>query len=320
MNTGIRITTNKRGIGMKKIIKIYNKIDLIPRGNATAHIEEGCIVLEGGAFRGVYTSGVLDAFMKCGINMQTTIGVSAGALNGYNYVAGQIGRSARINLMYRHYSEYVGIKAIRKNKGVIGFNFVMNDINQTFDIFNRNRFNNPNRRFVAVATNLNTGKAAFFDKGENINKAVQASATMPFVSVPVIIDNEPYMDGGCADRIPFEYAKNEGFKKIIVVRTRSKEYRKKLHGTRYEKMVDRIYGDYPNFCASLKSSSVDYNRECEELIKLHNDGELFCLWPSKPVTIARLEGNMNKLGELYWRGFKDGMEAVPKIKEYLKSK
>ena len=55
------------------------------------------------------------ALMQFEINMQCTVGTSAGALNGFNYVAGQIGRSARINLGYRHDSRYVGLEAF-KNK------------------------------------------------------------------------------------------------------------------------------------------------------------------------------------------------------------
>ena len=44
--------------------------------------------------------------MEAGINLSCTVGVSAGALNGMNYVSGQIGRSGRLNLTYRHDSRY----------------------------------------------------------------------------------------------------------------------------------------------------------------------------------------------------------------------
>ena len=104
--------------------KVYTKLGQLPYGMARDKITEGCIVLEGGAFRGLYTAGVLDALMQAGINFRTTIGVSAGSMNGINYVAGQIGRSGRVNLKYRHDSRYVGVKALVTNKGVIGFDFL----------------------------------------------------------------------------------------------------------------------------------------------------------------------------------------------------
>ena len=70
--------------------KAYSGVAALPTGQYTGPLTPGCMVLEGGAFRGVYTSGVLDALLQAGIQMQCTIGVSAGALTGLNYVAGQI--------------------------------------------------------------------------------------------------------------------------------------------------------------------------------------------------------------------------------------
>ena len=48
--------------------KIFSKIDKIPRGRASNKISKLCLVLEGGAFRGLYSEGVLDALMLAGIN------------------------------------------------------------------------------------------------------------------------------------------------------------------------------------------------------------------------------------------------------------
>ena len=58
------------------------------------------LILEGGAMRGIYTAGVLDEFMKEGITFPGVIGVSAGAVHGCSYVAGQRGRSIRYYLRY----------------------------------------------------------------------------------------------------------------------------------------------------------------------------------------------------------------------------
>ena len=38
-----------------------------------------CLVLEGGAMRGMYTAGALDVFYNAGIQFDGIIGVSAGA-------------------------------------------------------------------------------------------------------------------------------------------------------------------------------------------------------------------------------------------------
>ena len=44
------------------------------------------LVLEGGAMRGMFTSGVLDIFLENGIEFDGTVGVSAGATFGCNMV------------------------------------------------------------------------------------------------------------------------------------------------------------------------------------------------------------------------------------------
>ena len=44
------------------------------------------LVLEGGGMRGVFTSGVLDAFMKYDLYFPYVVAVSAGACNGMSYM------------------------------------------------------------------------------------------------------------------------------------------------------------------------------------------------------------------------------------------
>ena len=56
------------------------------------------LVLEGGGMRGVFTSGVLDAFMKHGVEFPYIVAVSAGACNGMSYVSRQPGRARYSNI------------------------------------------------------------------------------------------------------------------------------------------------------------------------------------------------------------------------------
>lgn len=84
-------------------------------------MEKSVLVLEGGAMRSLFTSGVLDVFMENNINIDCTVGVSAGALVGSNYVSNQKGRTANININYCKDSKYIGVKAIKENKGLVRF-------------------------------------------------------------------------------------------------------------------------------------------------------------------------------------------------------
>lgn len=299
--------------------KVFSGIDTLPKGIAPSTLKKGCIVLEGGAFRGVYGEGVLDVLMQAGINMECTIGCSAGAMNGLNYVAGQIGRAARTNLKYRHDNRYVGFKAYRRNRGVIGFDFVFKTLEKS-DPLNEERFYDPKRRFVAVAANCRTGKAAYFEKGQcDIFKAVQASASMPFVSKMVEIDGDPYLDGGCCDKIPYQWALDQGYEKVIVVRTREDDFRKKIHGENTNRATRLIYRAYPKFVDCLEKMNENYNQQCAELLDLKQDQRVFVISPSAPVAISRLEKDMEKLGSLYYQGYHDAKKQLAALKNYLEA-
>lgn len=55
--------------------------------------EKTGLVLEGGGMRGIYVAGVLDVFLEQNIHVDGVIGVSAGAIHGCSFVAGQRERS-----------------------------------------------------------------------------------------------------------------------------------------------------------------------------------------------------------------------------------
>lgn len=271
--------------------------------------------MEGGAFRGLYTQGFLDALMTNDVNMQCVIGVSAGALSGMSYVSGQIGRAARINLGFRHDSRYVGLKALIHSHSPVDVGFITEE-RGILEPLDQDRFYRSERRFIAVATNCLTGETAYFEKGKcrDIMLAIRASATMPYISPMVMIDKVPYLDGGCSCKIPFHWALDQDFRKIIVIRTREWAYRKEA---KKSSAAIRAYRKYPEFAQKLAVSSEDYNRQCDELEKLHASGRILCLSPSEPVTVSRLEGDMEKLGALYWLGWHDGLAALDRIRLYL---
>ncbi len=302
--------------------QVYSGIEELPLGFASENLTKGCLVLEGGAFRGLYTSGVLDALMENDINLQSTVGVSAGALYGFCYTGAQLG-SARINLRYRHDNRYVGPRALKKNHGIFGWDFLFGRIQlQTAE--ERRRFFDERRRFVAVATNIDTGEAEYLEKGDvdhrpcyDIIAATCASASMPYVSKPVWVGASRYLDGGCADKIPFQWAIDEGYEKIIVVRTRERAFRRET-GKSTERMAKATYGkEFPAFAEALGRSDFAYNEQCARLEELECEGRLLVVYPSEPVEVTRLEKDMEKLGALYHLGYNDTMAMVDQIKAYL---
>ena len=295
-------------------MKIYKEIDKLPSGSASDKLTEGNLILEGGGWKGLYTVGVLDCLMMNDINFTSVVGCSAGALSAIGYVSGQIGWGARIDLTYRHDPNYCGIGAIKRDGGVTGFTYLFKKIIKDLPL-DKKRLCDPSRRLAVSATNLVTGKAEYFEKGKcNLTKAIQASATVPYVSKPVMIKGVPYLDGGCAEKIPFSWAEARGEKKIVVVKTREWAY------TRDEDPLmlnDLMYHKYPEFVESMNKANAEFNELNERLKALHESGEVYVIAPSQPVMVKRFEGDMEKLGDLYWLGFNDAKAQLDGIKSYL---
>ena len=87
------------------------------------------LVLEGGANRGVFTSGVLDYLMEKDMYMSNVIGVSAGACNAVDYVSKQAGRSRECVIHREKEYDYVyGLKKTLKEKALM-------DMDMLFDKF-----------------------------------------------------------------------------------------------------------------------------------------------------------------------------------------
>ena len=55
----------------------------------------------------------------------------------------------------------------------------------------------------------------------------------------------------------------------------------------------------------------------EELFTEYNEGKIYVIAPSEPVEVTRFEGDVEKLGDLYWLGYNDTKKQIEEIKEYL---
>ena len=277
------------------------------------------LLLEGGSLRGLFTAGVLDTLMENDVYFPAVAGVSAGALNALNYVSHQPGRSASINLRYRHDGRYFGPKAALRGGSLFGLNFMLHDVKKEVP-YDEDTYAHGGMRMIAVATNAETGKPAYFEKGKtdfDFNEAVRASASLPLASAPVMLDGQPYLDGGCACPIALNWALEQGFEKIVVVTTREKGFRKKQPGQRMIDLYDDFYGDKPLFLATMLTQEMRYNALMDQLDELEESGRVFCVRPQEPITIGRFEGDTEKLLALYNRGHREGREALAGMQAYL---
>ena len=133
------------------------------------------LVLEGGALRGMFTAGVLDVLLDQEMEFAYVNGVSAGSLNGINYVSKQNGRSRDVNLNYVNDPRYLGVRNIVRNGGIFNFKFLFGELSDELLPFDARTFFASEQRFEVVATNCHTGMAEYFEKGKEA-EIMRASA------------------------------------------------------------------------------------------------------------------------------------------------
>ena len=277
-----------------------------------------CLVLEGGALRGIYTAGVIDYLLENNFNFDTVIGVSAGALFGCNYISKQKGRALRYNLKYRHNKNYMGFYSLITTGNIMNEKFCFDDLVNNLDKFDYDTFNNNKTNFYAVVSNLETGRAEYKKitnmKDKKQIEYLRASGSMPIISKIVNIDNNKYLDGGMTDSIPVDWALKD-YDKVVVVSTRAIEYRKKKSPIWPFKLV---YRKYPKFIEAVKNRWIDYNKVQDRLIELENDNKIFVIRPSYSTGISRLEKDLDKIKEQYDLGYNDMRKNFKNMKNYFK--
>ena len=286
--------------------------------DAAGNAGKVALVLEGGSFRGQFTAGVLDVFMENGIEVDATYGVSAGTLNGINYKSRQIGRANRISLAFCNDSRYIGAKSYITSGSMVGYDFLLNDIQDRLDPFDAEAYDVNPMRLYATVTNILFGTAEYLP-GSNAEldiDAVRASTSLPLVTQPVEIGGNKYLDGGIADSVPFEHVlEDAGFDRAIVVLTQHRGYQK----APYEFMpaARAAYGTYPYLLEALATRHERYNEQREHIWAYEDAGRALVLAPQRPVEVGHIERDPTKLLDLYIQGRQEAKRQLRAIRGFL---
>jgi NTE family protein len=180
-------------------------------------------VLGGGGNLGAIQVGMMQALVQRGIVPDRIYGCSVGAINaaalaadptpsGVDHMADiwsrldsnvicPPGRISGLLLLTRKYASLQSNEALRRLlESALPYE----------------RFEDAVVPLEVVATSLRTGGERWFEHGPLID-AVLASAALPAVFPPVIIDGEPFVDGGVVDNVPIERAVESGADRIYVL-------------------------------------------------------------------------------------------------------
>lgn len=277
------------------------------------------LVLEGGALRTIYSCGVLDSFLDAQLPLPDYfVGVSAGAAYGTSYLARQNRRNLKLITSYAGDRRYMGVRNMLnpKNKSYFGLKFAYDTIPNELVPFDYDAFQAYPGTAEAVVTNIATGGAEYLPipRNERYNKTILASTSIPLMFPVVEIDGNEYLDGGCADAIPWKHALEVGCDRLLVVLTRERNYRKEPDGS--IRAIARTFKKNPEFVEAMRTRAERYNQDREELFQAEREGRVLVLAPEDTLGCSRTERDTEILRALWQQGYFAGRKLTDTMREF----
>ncbi|MCI5928341.1 MAG: patatin family protein [Pseudoflavonifractor capillosus] len=279
------------------------------------------LVLEGGAFRTIFSSGACDGLLAADIMPDYCVGVSAGIAYGVSYISKQSGRNLEILTHYANDKRYMGVNNLLRpgnHRCYFGLQFTYDTIPNELIPFDYETFAAFPGEVEAVVTNMDTGKAEYLPvpKRDEHFELLQATCALPFLFPVYHINGKPYMDGGAADAIPYDHAVEKGCDRVVVILTRERSYIRKQESL--QPLIDRFYRKYPKFCDTMRRRADDYNACRGRLFRLEREGKVLIIAPKCTKGFSRTERDVEKIKALYQDGYQQAVARQEEIRAFLK--
>jgi NTE family protein len=181
-------------------------------------------VLGGGGVLGAVEVGMLRALFERGITPDLVLGTSVGALNG-----AMVAREPRLEVVERLTAMWhqVGesrelypnrpLKTVRRAVGSGTHVFSARPLKDRLrEEFGELTFEELPVRFQVCAASIERAAEHWFDSG-SVVEAVMASAAVPGLLPPALVDGDHYLDGGIVNSIPVARAHLLGATRIFVL-------------------------------------------------------------------------------------------------------
>ena len=117
--------------------------------------------------------------------------------------------------------------------------------------------------------------------------------------------------------IPYDWAVRQEFKRIIVVKTRDRAYRADVTKITTAPVNRFLYHQYPEFEKGLELNPMNYNSLLERIEADAMAGRNFTIAPSVPLEVGRFEPDVDRLSQIYYRGYNDMYGEIDRLREYL---
>ncbi|MDI4668892.1 patatin family protein [Pseudoalteromonas shioyasakiensis] len=271
------------------------------------------LVVEGGAMRGIFATGVLDAFIQANYQpFNQCYGVSAGATNIAAYLCAQYKRNHAVITDYSCRPEFIDFVRFIKGGHLFDLDWLwqetIRDIRLDLDTFEKQA-----SEFYIVTTNIQTGQAEYLKANATLlEEQLKASCALPIAyrEFPVI-NNLQLTDGGVADSIPIRKAYEMGNKEITVILSQPLGYKKKPSKAPW--FVKRLYKNTPALAEATLRRAENYNQSIDFITNPPSDCKINIIAPPPNFAVGRTTKSFEKLSAGYEMGLNAGSNYLTQV-------
>jgi predicted patatin/cPLA2 family phospholipase len=271
---------------------------------------KNALIVEGGAMRGIFSAGILDAFLLAGFDpFDLCIGVSAGAGNIAAFLGEMYQRNYKIYTDYSIRPEFINWKRFLGGGHLLDLDWMwamtIREIRLDLEkIFSKKK------EFIIVATSVSTGEARYLKPdADTCEDYLKASSSLPILYryFPQV-GSEMMTDGGIADSIPVIEAYRRGARNFMVLRSRRSDYVKKNEIT--TKIYALFLRKYPNLSIAMQNRAASYMRAVTFIKNPPEDARVVEVSPPGSFQTSRLTNNVDVLKADYRTGMELGKTAI----------
>ncbi|WP_051563811.1 patatin-like phospholipase family protein [Enterovibrio calviensis] len=259
------------------------------------------IVVEGGAMRGIFASGVLDEFLDVDFRpFDFAIGVSAGASNLVNYLAKQPQRSYHVVTELATNSRFFNPARFVKGGNLIDVDWLWKEALLRYPLNTDALFDSI--PLLAAVTNVETAAADYYWVNEsNLSNVIEATSALPIAyrQTPCF-SGGCYTDGGVADSIPVVEAYRRGARDITVILSQPESY--EMTPMRIPSLMDHILKKHPSIADAMRLRAERYNASLAFIRQPPVDCKVRVIAPPESFPVGRFTMKKAKLDEGYHMG------------------
>ncbi|MGF1805034.1 patatin family protein [Aliivibrio sifiae] len=270
---------------------------------------KSALVVEGGAMRGIFASGVLDTFMENKfMPYDFAIGVSAGASNLLGYLAHYPQRSFDVITKLATNKRFFNLPRFARGGDLVDVKWLIDESNTRHPL-NLERLFNSIPLYAAV-TNIDSGNADYYQVNkDNLNDVMEATTALPiaYKSTPCF-SGGCYTDGGVADSIPVKEAYRRGARDITVILSHPLSYQMKA--TRSLWLMTKLLARYPQIAQAMLVRAENYNQSLEFIRNPPEGTTIRVIAPPEEFAVKRLSMKSPTLIEGYQMGVSSGLNHL----------